>query len=359
MGNVYLVRLAMVMGGIGSALVFLRLAIPLPWILGPMVWTTLLKLRYPAQVFFPRSLRNLFLIPLGYNIGAYVTGDALREIMRQLPGITLATFAAIAISVGLAFWTTRTTGVSYASSVIGNMPGGLTPMMLICENIPGADIGVVAVLQTVRLMMCIAVVPFLLAYGFGTGGQPAAAVPLRPVWDFAFAWWQLALVAVLGALVFEFMHFPSAFFVGPIITASAFSIYANVSLPDAPVWLVNIAQVTTGLYLGTFIDPFQLSKNHRLFPVCLLGAVLIVAGSLLVGYFLSNLLGFSLATAFLACAPGGVAEMSITGMALGENVPIILAYQLFRLLFLNFVMPVCLQWYFTRPHGHGQPPLSS
>ncbi|MDR3349799.1 MAG: AbrB family transcriptional regulator [Acidaminococcales bacterium] len=358
MGNVYLARLAMVIGGLGSALLFLQLGIPLPWILGPMLWTAMLKLRYPAQVFFPRGLRNLFLIPLGYNIGAYVTNEAAREIMHQLPGITLATFAAIALSVFLAFLTTRTTGVSYASSVIGNMPGGLTPMMLICENIPGADIGVVAVLQTVRLMMSIAVVPVLLAYGFGASGQAVAAANLHTVWDFAFSYWQLALAAVFGALLFEFMRFPSSFFVGPIVAASALSIYANVPLPAAPVWLVNVAQVTTGLYLGTFIDPFQLSKNHRLFPVCLLGALMIVAGSLVIGYFLSNLLGFSLATAFLACAPGGAAEMSITGMALGENVPIILAYQLFRLLFLNFVMPLCLKWYFTRPHGQGPPPLS-
>ena len=317
MGNVHLVRVAMVAGGLGSALVLWKLSVPLPWILGPMIWTTLLKFRYPAQVFFPRSLRNLFLIPLGYNIGAYVTTDAAQAIMRQLPGITLSTFAAVALSILLALWTTRATGISQSSGVIGNMPGGLTPMLLICENIPGADVGVVAVLQTVRLMMTIAVVPFLLAYGFGTGGQHTDPLYIKPAWDFSLPYWQIALVAVMGALLFEFMNFPAAFFVGPIIAASALSIFAGLALPEAPGWLINVAQVTTGLYLGTFIDPFQLSKNHRLFPVCMIGAALIVTGSLLIGYFLSNLAGFSIATAFLACAPGGVAEMSITGMALG------------------------------------------
>jgi membrane AbrB-like protein len=348
MSSVYLVRLAMLVGGLVGAFIFLQLSIPLPWILGPMIWTTFMKFRYPAQVFFHRGLRNVFLIPLGYNIGTYVTNDAAQAITSQLLGITAATVAAIVLSIVLAIWTTRATGVSYASSVIGNMPGGLTPMLLICEDIPGADVGVVAVLQTVRLMMTIAVVPILLAYGFGANGALSATSVLSATGDFPLPYWQLILAAVIGALLFEFLHFPSAFFVGPIIAASALSIYTNLSLPGAPIWLINIAQVTTGLYLGTFIDPFQLSKHHHLFPVCTIGALLIVLGSLAIGYFMSIFLGFSLATAFLACAPGGVAEMSITGMALGENVPIILAYQLFRLLVLNFVMPPCLQWFFTR-----------
>jgi membrane AbrB-like protein len=355
MSNVYLVRLAMLAGGLVSAGVFLKLSIPLPWILGPMIWTTFMKFRHPAQVFIHRGLRNIFLIPLGYNIGAYVNNDAARAITAQLPGITAVTVVGIVLSVILAIWTTRATGVSYASSVIGNMPGGLTPMLLICEDIPGADIGVVAVLQTVRLMMTIAVVPLLLAYGVGADGALAATPVLSAIGDFPLPYWQLIVAAVAGALLFELLHFPSAFFVGPIIAASALSIYLDITLPGAPYWLINIAQVTTGIYLGTFIDPFQLGKHHHLFPVCMIGALLIVAGSLVFGYYVSHFLGFSIATAFLACAPGGVAEMSITGMALGENVPIILAYQLFRLLFLNFVVPPCLQWFFTRARVGGQP----
>ncbi|MBR4641743.1 MAG: AbrB family transcriptional regulator [Selenomonadaceae bacterium] len=64
--------------------------------------------------------------------------------------------------------------------------------------------------------------------------------------------------------------------------------------------------------------------------------------------FLSKTYGFSLITAFLAMAPGGITEMCVAGLAMGANVPLILAYQLFRLLTINFASPFVINWYFKR-----------
>ena len=61
---------------------------------------------------------------------------------------------------------------------------------------------------------------------------------------------------------------------------------------------------------------------------------------------ISFLLAFSLITAFLAMAPGGIAEMSLAGMSMGENVSIILTYQLVRLLAINICVPPLLKWWF-------------
>ena len=65
-----------------------------------------------------------------------------------------------------------------------------------------------------------------------------------------------------------------------------------------------------------------------------------------VAYYLSGIYGFSLITAFLAMAPGGIAEMCLAGMSMGENVSIILTYQLVRMLILNITVPMGLTWYF-------------
>lgn len=47
-------------------------------------------------------------------------------------------------------------------------------------------------------------------------------------------------------------------------------------------------------------------------------------------------------------APGGITEMCVAGLAMGANVPLILAYQLFRLLTINFASPFVINWYFKR-----------
>ena len=51
---------------------------------------------------------------------------------------------------------------------------------------------------------------------------------------------------------------------------------------------------------------------------------------------------------FLAMAPGGIAEMCLAGLSMGADVPQILTYQLFRLLFLNFTLPFAINLYFKR-----------
>jgi membrane AbrB-like protein len=348
MFNIYLVWLMMGAGALLFALVFSQINIPLPWILGPMVSTVILKLKFPAQVFLNIRIRNLFLIPLGYNIGVFITAEAYNEVMRQFWGLLISTCASILVSVILAWWTRRETGISQASSTIGNMPGGLTPMLLLCESVPAADIGVVAVLQSMRLMITVATVPLLLAHGFGASAAPVPVVNVALPIILDVPVLQLVAIASAGAIVAHYLKVPADFFLGPIITTGVFSLYMGVHLQEIPHWLMALAQISTGIYLGTFIDPFQLSENKRLFPVCIIGAFLLISASLLIGYFLSMFLGFSVTTAFLACAPGGVAEMSLTGMILGENVPIILAYQLFRMLVLNLIVPASLKWYFTR-----------
>lgn len=65
-----------------------------------------------------------------------------------------------------------------------------------------------------------------------------------------------------------------------------------------------------------------------------------------VAYSLSARYGFTLITAFLAMVPGGIAEMSLSGKSMGEDVSIILTYQLMRLLSINLLMPPLLLWYF-------------
>lgn len=338
----------MAVGAILTAWLFHVVNLPLPWLLGPMMSTVILKLKYPKEVNMPLSMRNFFLVPLGYNIGANITVEACHEIVAQFAGISLSTLVSVFVCLVLAWWTSRATGISYASSAIGNMPGGLTPMLLICESIPKADINVVVVLQTIRLMATIALVPFLLAHGFGANSDLSSVNHILEIVKADVPVWQLLLVAAAGALLGYICNLPAKFLLGPIITTGIFAVYTGLPLPEASKPLIALSQIVTGVYLGTCIDPFQLSKNTKLLPISLLGVAVIITTSLIIGYFLSQHYGFSVATAFLGCAPGGIAEMCITGMVMGEDVTIILAYQLFRLLFLNFVMPVSLKWYFNR-----------
>ena len=113
-----------------------------------------------------------------------------------------------------------------------------------------------------------------------------------------------------------------------------------------PSELLKAAQWCVGTYMGLNIPLVALPSWKRLVPLTALSVALLLTATLGIGLVLSNLHGYSLATAFIATAPGGMAEMGLTAMMVHADLSIIISYQLFRLLFILLVIPPFFQWYF-------------
>ena len=84
-----------------------------------------------------------------------------------------------------------------------------------------------------------------------------------------------------------------------------------------------LAQVSIGLYMGVMLDPKKLSATKELMPYIFSGIVLMIGVSVVVAW-----------------------SLCLAGMSMGEDVSIILTYQLVRLLFLNICVPLGITMYF-------------
>lgn len=225
---------------------------------------------------------------------------------------------------------------------MGIMPGGLTQMMLMSEDDPRADANVVVVMQTLRLVGVIVAVPFLVIHGLGAQVMQNNAIVQTTD---GTHWLILVPLSFLGAFVATKLKVPTPRLLGPILATAAGSYFWG-SLQPVPGLLMMLAQVSIGLYMGVMLDPKKLSATKELMPYIFSGIVLMIGVSVVVAWSLSERYGFSLVTAFLAMAPGGIAEMCLAGMSMGEDVSIILTYQLVRLLFLNICVPLGITMYF-------------
>ncbi|MGG1600710.1 AbrB family transcriptional regulator, partial [Paenibacillus naphthalenovorans] len=70
--------------------------------------------------------------------------------------------------------------------------------------------------------------------------------------------------------------------------------------------------------------------------------------SLALSFGYSQVLPISFVTAFLSTSPGGMTEMGVTAAAVKGDVSIVVAYQMFRILFILFIVPYLLRWGFRR-----------
>jgi len=331
------------LAGTGSFL-FRTVGIPLPWMLGPLAFILLWQQWSGERTFMPGELRNGALIVLGLVMGKSFSREAAVRIVQQLPSIVLATLLTILFSLAVGYLVYRCSGIKLPSAILGSIPGGLSQMVVLSEEVEEAEAAVVTLMQTIRLLLVVFLVPFVVQKGLAAhsvinGGSQAANNFL------GFDWGHLLLfllIAAIGGVLAARLQMPTPYLLGPVLVA-ALLVLAGFPPPQLPPWLIIIAQVIMGISMAA---NFKLEKNtnlRRLLLLTVAGNVGVVLFTFVLGYLLSCLHPQSLVTSFLSMAPGGMSEMGVTAVVVGADLAVVTSYQLFRMLFILLVVPPILR----------------
>lgn len=328
---------------LGSLLV--RLHLPIPYLLGGLISALFCKtfLRR-AGFFWPKQWREYGMVIAGYGIGSTFTSETWYKFLSELSGVVAATVVILGTSVVIAFIAAKIYGGNPKSYVIGMLPGGMTLAMLMAEEDEEVNPNVVMVMQVLRLLGVVITVPFLVvwlldAHVVGSG----LTMPNHG----GVHWLVFVPLAILGSFVAIKVHMPTPRLLGPILATAAFSVYAG-GVQPVPFYIMAPAQVSIGLFMGMQLDADRIMRTKTLVPYVILATASLILISIGMAFILSERYGFSLITAFLAMAPGGITEMSLAGMSMNEDVSIILTYQLVRLMAINIIMPLLIAWWFNR-----------
>lgn len=352
------------LGAAGGGL-FAWIGLPLPWILGPAFAVMVLNAVRPGFAAWPRVLGDTGITVVAYVLGCTMTAGTLQTMAYDLPGMVLAgaLWVAACTAIGLLF--AKLTGLSVQDGVLGSMPGGLSQMVLLADDMKGADPGIVAIMQTSRLVVVLYTVPLLAAVFAGDpsalGGAPhvsgdavgadgaAAAAGFGAMLTGlpAAGGYAGLLLVPLMAWLGKRLRVPAGEFLGPVAVVGALAA-AGFPWPQLPDGLLAAAQLLIGIYIGMRVQPRILLTNRRFGPLALVSAALLVGLTVLAAWVLTAAAGGSIVTWFLALAPGGLGEVAVTALVLGADVAQVTAYQLFRLLFVLVAVPPFLRWAFGR-----------
>lgn len=338
---------------IGGAL-FTLIHIPVPWLLGPMIavliGTNILKRRYV----WPSTIRNSGMIIVGYTIGLSMTVDALQNMALQLPSMLLMTLLLLLLCSGIAFVVSKFSDSDYSTSLLGSIPGGLTQIVMLAEEMKGINLAVVTVTQITRLMMIIIFIPLLVTipmFGQGEVEQTAAAsIPASIQVSWAGLFPNLiifAVVSIVFGLVGSKIKFPTAYLLGPIIATTILQL-SGLHGPQLPSILINVAQLMIGTYVGLMLKTDQLQRKKRTISLAIGSGIMLVVGAVLLSLLLTKLHPISNATGLLSMAPGGMDQMGIIAHAIHANLSIVSGYQLFRTFFIFFAVPPLLKLIFKK-----------
>ncbi len=330
---------------IAGGYVFHLLHVPLPWILGPMAFVLLGSARYKHLFEWSKPLQNTGMMIVAYTMGLSFTAAVMTEIANYLPAMLLMTVILVLLSVALAAILSRLTKAGFMTMLMGTVPGGLSQVVLLAEETKGVNVTVVTVMQVMRLMTIIVMVPILLFSPIVGESHHDTAVPIgggeaasfAGGWSVAADYALFAAVCVACAWGAKRLKLPTAPLLGPLFGTAALQI-AGLSGPELPPVVLIGAQIFIGAYLGLLFKPAEFTDRARTLSLALASSLLLIIGTFVQSWILSANDPMSLATALLSLAPGGMDQMSLIAHEIDADISIVVVYQLFRLLFMFFIV---------------------
>jgi membrane AbrB-like protein len=323
--------------------------IPLPWTLGPLVTVVVLKVGLQKPVRWPMSVRNTALLVLGYVMGRPFTPETGHHILLQLPLMVVMTLTTVFLCLLGGYMIHRFTGIGLATSLLGSMPAGLTQMAFVCEEIKEADVAAVTLMQTLRVLSVVFIVPFLVLHGLADKVDPVN----RIVADFSLN--DLPILGLFAAcisgavLLARRAKMGNPYLLAPLVATAAL-VLGGVHAPALPPAVVAIAQVCVGIRMGMNIHVESLTAQKKVFAFNFLSIVLVICALLGIDYILSVYFQMDFVTAFISTAPGGMTEMGLTALMVHAELSTVIAFQIFRLLFVLLIAIPVIKWWLCRPN---------
>lgn len=335
---------------IANGFIFSLLHLPLPWTLGPMVMAIIWKSMFKRTVYWPKKLRNIGMVILGYMLGSPFTPAVANQVIQQLPIMLTLTVILIILCLGTGYLSGRYTGVGLANSIIGSIPGGLSQMSVICEETKGTNLSVVTIMQTVRVITVVFIVPLLALHGIADRTFAANRVTMAMGPDQIPPLALFAITIIVLIKIATRLKLSSVYILGPVL-GTASLVLLGITAPQLPTSVIALAQVFVGIRMGRDVDFSSLSNWKTIAFVNFLSVLAVIFLLLAIAYGFSYLYPMSFITAFISMAPGGISEMGLTAMAANADLASVVAYQLFRLLFILFVCVPVTKWLIRKQYS--------
>jgi len=383
--NVLPLLLTVLVAAAGCA-VFTKLRIPAGAFLGAMLFVVVYNVLSDLAV-FPRESITYIRIFAGALIGTNMRKSDLVQMKSILfPGVLLV-FGMLALNLSLGYGIHRLTGLELPTALLGSAPGGVQDMALIADDL-GADAAQVALLQTVRILAVLGLLPTLLIafckrflrlspdavpqIGIRRKKDPAGASPTGLQTETAglqsgteglqtetatrdegfLAGWSgkdiLAFArtmafAAVGGLLLNLTALPAGAMVGAMLLTVLSSLFVKPAY--VPPGIRTIVMTCSGALIGSGVSADDLIRLGAIIvPAAILVVVLVIA-NFIFGLLIHKITKLDITTTLFASAAGGVTEMALIADSMGADSPKVAVLQLLRLICVITLFPTLLRYF--------------
>lgn len=337
-GRVIVTCLAILFG-----MILWKVGMILPWLFGPILAAVITSKFTAQKIDWPPILGTIGLFFLGAQIGVSFTRRVVEDIQQDLFNIILMNIFVIGFAVLFSFvfrWLVKCT---FETALLSSIPGALSQMIVMAEENKQADLLVVTLSQTSRILFVVMVVPFIASLHQGRVTDHLS--PTASVFAVLSAW-QIILIVICSLAVYLLMKrikFPVPQLLAPIAVIIVWNLSTGLNFA-VPYPLIAVAQVLFGIRIGLQIYDLSSQLSVKLFSGIVIQNTVLLLATFVLSVLFSFTTHHSFNDLFLSAAPGGMAQIIIVGLETKANVAMISSYHIFRIFFILLVITPLTQW---------------
>jgi membrane AbrB-like protein len=250
--------------------------------------------------------------------------------------------ATLALSVVAGLLLRLQRGISPVTGAFAMIAGGAAGITAMAREL-GADERMVAVLQYLRVLLIVSLMPVAATVVYGAGsGTGGAARPEGAGWpaDLLFT----VGCSVAGVVVGRLLRLPAPVVLGPIVVAAVVVLGGLGGGAGVPALVEAAGFLVIGLQVGLSFTRASLRTIGRALPMALAIIVSLIVACAGLGVALAQITGVSALDAYLATTPGGMAAVLATAADSGADATFVLAVQVLRLFVMVLSAPLIARW---------------
>ncbi|MBZ9560098.1 MULTISPECIES: AbrB family transcriptional regulator [unclassified Modicisalibacter] len=330
----------LLLGIAGGGLAYVA-GLPLPWLLGALIASTLVSLS-GTRLRSPGRARRVVLVVIGVMLGTAFSPDMTGDVTAWGTSL-IVMLAATALMMAFSMWFgRRVAGYSVSTALYAGVPGGVSAVTLMAVE-SNADLRIVGLTHAVRiLVLLVAIPPVLSLLGHVTlqsqtvGWAHWLAVP-GPGDSL-----MLAFAGLAGVWLGRWLRLPNPLLFGPVLVSAALHV-SGMTEAGIPPMIVALAQVIIGLSVGVRFGGTPLREVGHGLMMAVVQAVALLAIAVGAAWGIHAATGISAAAALLAYMPGGAPELSLAALSLGIDPAFVTSHHLLRLSVLVLLLPWLLR----------------
>jgi len=326
---------------VGAGFLSNWIGIPVGWLIGPLVLGIAYAYIKGSPQPLPKSAIAIGKAIIGIYTATRFSLEALALAKAYAVPLVLCILITGSLSMlnGYILW--QWAGIDRPTSFLGSIPGKATSVVAMSEEF-GADTMSVAVLQYLRMMIVVLIVPTIASFLSATNGTTSTATLLPtavnehpiPMYVNLLA---LAACCSLGILLGKWLKLPTSGFLGSFLLG----LLVVWSLPyslNVPQWLFAVGQILVGISAGLKFDEQAVRKLGKVVLLEITLVILLMLCCVGIGYGFHLITQIDTMTALLGFVPGGLEGMIATVTQLGGDTGMVLTIQLTRQMLILLIV---------------------